>query len=209
MTQFATRNISMMMDLYEMTMANGYFLTREKQPWVVFDVFYRKNPDQGGFAIFAGLEQVIEYIENMHFSDEDVEYFRSLGLFAPEFLEYLRNFKFSGDIYAFPEGTIMYPNEPVLTVVAPIIDAQLIETAVLAIINHQSLIATKTSRIVRAAEGRAVSDFGARRAHNMDAAVYGARAAYIAGRSPGADTQHRGRCRDQRGRRRDIHRHGA
>ena len=181
MTQFATRNISMMMDLYEMTMANGYFLTREKQPWVVFDVFYRKNPDQGGFAIFAGLEQVIEYIENMHFSDEDVEYFRSLGLFAPEFLEYLRNFKFSGDIYAFPEGTIMYPNEPVLTVVAPIIDAQLIETAVLAIINHQSLIATKTSRIVRAAEGRAVSDFGARRAHNMDAAVYGARAAYIAG----------------------------
>lgn len=181
MTQFATRNISMMMDLYEMTMANGYFNHHEQQPRVIFDVFYRKNPDQGGFAIFAGLEQILEYIENMHFSEEDIEYFRSLNLFSPEFLEYLKDFHFSGDVYAFPEGTIMYPNEPCLTVVAPLIDAQLVETAVLALVNHQSLIATKTSRIVRAAEGRAVSDFGARRAHNMDAAVYGARAAYIAG----------------------------
>lgn len=181
MTQFSTRNISMMMDLYEMTMANGYFAYHEIQPRVIFDVFYRQNPDKGGFAIFAGLEQVIEYVENMHFTEEDIAYFASLNLFSDEFLAYLKNFRFSGDIYAFPEGTIMYPNEPCMTVAAPIIDAQLIETALLTLVNHQSLIATKTSRIVRAAEGRAVSDFGARRAHNMDAAVYGARAAYIAG----------------------------
>lgn len=181
MTQFSTRNISMMMDLYEMTMANGYFANNDTQPKVIFDIFYRKNPDGGGFAIFAGLEQILEYIENMHFTEQDIEYFASLKLFSPEFLNYLKDFRFSGDIYAFPEGTIMYPNEPCVTVVAPLIDAQLVETALLALVNHQSLIATKTSRIVRAADGRAVSDFGARRAHNMDAAVYGARAAYIAG----------------------------
>lgn len=181
MTQFSTRNISMMMDLYEMTMANGYFAHQETQPRVIFDIFYRKNPDEGGFAIFAGLEQMIEYLENMHFTEEDIEYFASLNLFSQEFLDYLRDFRFSGDVYAFPEGTVMYPNEPCVTVVAPLIDAQLVETALLALVNHQSLIATKTSRIVRAADGRAVSDFGARRAHNMDAAVYGARAAYIAG----------------------------
>ena len=181
MTQFSTRNISMMMDLYEMTMANGYFAHHDTQPRVIFDIFYRKNPDEGGFAIFAGLEQMLEYIENMHFTAEDIEYFKSLKLFSQEFLDYLKDFHFSGDVYAFPEGTIMYPNEPCVTVVAPLIDAQLVETALLALVNHQSLIATKTSRIVRAAEGRAVSDFGARRAHNMDAAVYGARAAYIAG----------------------------
>lgn len=181
MSQFDKRNISMMMDLYEMTMANCYFAEKDMQTNVVFDVFYRKNPDQGGFAIFAGLEQIVEYIENLHFDEEDIAYFASLHLFDDAFLEYLKGFRFSGDVYAFPEGTIMYPNEPVLTVVAPLIDAQLIETAVLAQINHQSLIATKTQRIVRAAEGRAVSDFGARRAHNMDAAVYGARAAYIGG----------------------------
>ena len=181
MTQFSTRNISMMMDLYEMTMANGYFAHHDTQPRVIFDIFYRKNPDEGGFAIFAGLEQMLEYIENMHFTEEDIEYFAALKLFSQEFLDYLKDFHFSGDVYAFPEGTIMYPNEPCVTVVAPLIDAQLVETALLALVNHQSLIATKTSRIVRAAEGRAVSDFGARRAHNMDAAVYGARAAYIAG----------------------------
>lgn len=181
MTQFSTRNISMMMDLYEMTMANGYFANNDTQPKVIFDIFYRKNPDGGGFAIFAGLEQILEYIENMHFTEQDIDYFASLKLFSPEFLDYLKDFRFSGDIYAFPEGTIMYPNEPCVTVVAPLIDAQLVETALLALVNHQSLIATKTSRIVRAADGRAVSDFGARRAHNMDAAVYGARAAYIAG----------------------------
>ena len=181
MTQFSTRNISMMMDLYEMTMANGYFVHQETQPRVIFDIFYRKNPDEGGFAIFAGLEQMIEYLENMHFTEEDIAYFASLSLFSQEFLDYLKDFRFSGDVYAFPEGTVMYPNEPCVTVVAPLIDAQLVETALLALVNHQSLIATKTSRIVRAADGRAVSDFGARRAHNMDAAVYGARAAYIAG----------------------------
>lgn len=181
MTQFSTRNITMMMDLYEMTMANGYFAHHDDSPKVVFDVFYRKNPDDGGFAIFAGLEQIIEYVENMHFSQEDIDYFASLQLFSPEFLDWMKNFSFRGDVYAFPEGTVMYPNEPCITVVAPLIDAQLVETAILALVNHQSLIATKTSRIVRAANGRAVSDFGARRAHNMDAAVYGARAAYIAG----------------------------
>ena len=183
MTQFDKRNVSMMMDLYEMTMANGYFANQEEPQKVVFDVFYRKNPDQGGYAIFAGLEQIIEYVENLHFDSEDIAYFRSLNLFSEEFLEYLKDFRFTGDIYAFPEGTVMYPNEPIITVVAPLIDAQLIETAILTQVNHQSLIATKTSRIVRAAQGRLVSDFGARRAHNMDAAVYGARAAYIGGAS--------------------------
>ncbi len=181
MKQNEKRNLTMVMDLYEMTMANGYFNDQDKDARVVFDVFYRKNPDGGGFAIFAGLEQILEYIENLHFDAEDIAYFRSLNLFTEEFLTYLQEFSFSGDVYSFREGTVMYPNEPVLTVVAPLIDAQLIETALLAQINHQSLIATKTRRIVNAAEGRAVSDFGARRAHNMDAAVYGARAAYIGG----------------------------
>ena len=181
MTQFDKRNISMLMDLYELTMANGYFSSQQEPQRVVFDVFYRKNPDQGGYAIFTGLEQVIEYVENLHFGNEDIAYFRSQNLFSEEFLAYLKDFQFSGDIYAFSEGTIMYPNEPIITVVAPLIDAQLIETAILTQVNHQSLIATKTSRIVRAAQGRLVSDFGARRAHNMDAAVYGARAAYIGG----------------------------
>lgn len=183
MAQFDKRNLSMMMDLYEMTMANGYFLNEKEPKKVVFDVFYRKNPDAGGYAVFAGLDQVIEYVENLHFDDEDLSYFRSLNLFQEEFLEYLKDFRFRGDIYAFREGTIMYPNEPIITVVAPLIDAQLVETAILTQINHQSLIATKTSRIVKAAAGRSVSDFGARRAHNVDAAVYGARAAYIGGAS--------------------------
>ncbi len=182
MSQFDKRNLSMMMDLYEMTMANGYFADPNAfQRKVTFDVFYRQNPDHGGFAIFAGLEQIVDYIENMHFEDDDIEYFESLGIFADEFLNYLKNYRFRGDVYAFPEGTIMYPNEPIITVYAPLIDAQLIETAILAQINHQSLIATKAQRIVKAAKGRVVSDFGARRAHNMDAAVYGARAAYIGG----------------------------
>ena len=171
----------MMMDLYEMTMAYGYFKENDTEKKVAFDVFYRRNPDGGGFSIFAGLEQVIEYLENMHFEDEDVEYFRSLNLFDEDFLAYLKNFRFNGDVYAFEEGTIMYPNEPVVTVVAPLIEAQLVETAILAQINHQSLIATKARRIVKAAAGRGVSDFGARRAHNMDAAIYGARASYIGG----------------------------
>ncbi|MDE6873457.1 MAG: nicotinate phosphoribosyltransferase, partial [Lachnospiraceae bacterium] len=184
--QFDARNLAMVMDFYEMTMSNGYFEQwktdeTEKTARVAFDVFYRRNPDNGGFAIFAGLGQVLDYIEHIHFGKEDIEYLKKQGLFSEEFLKYLADFRFTGDVYAFPEGTVMYPNEPVLTVVAPLIDAQLIETAILLQINHQSLIATKTRRIVQAADGRAVSDFGARRAHNMDAAVYGARAAYIGG----------------------------
>jgi len=181
MTQFDSRNISMMMDFYEMTMANGYFENGGANSRVAFDVFYRRNPDGGGFAVFAGLEQIIEYVESMKFSAEDIDYFREQNLFNEDFLNYLANFKFHGDIYAFPEGTIMYPNEPVMMVIADLIDAQLIETAILTQINHQSLVATKAQRIVRAAQGRFVSDFGARRAHNYDAAIYGARAAYIGG----------------------------
>lgn len=181
MTQFDKRNLSMMMDFYEMTMANGYFEDNKSDKRVVFDVFYRSNPDGGGFSIFAGLEQIIEYVENLRFDFEDIDYLKSQNIFSDKFLNYLKDFRFKGDIIAFPEGAVMYPNEPIITVVAPVIDAQLIETAILAQINHQSLIATKARRIVKAAEGRAVSDFGARRAHNMDAATYGARAAYIGG----------------------------
>lgn len=181
--QHNERNLSMVMDFYEMTMSNGFFAGQDHHARVAFDVFYRKNPDKAGFSIFAGLEQIIEYIRNLHFEDEDIDYLKSQNLFSDEFLDYLRKFQFKGDIYAFREGTVMYPNEPVITVIAPLIDAQLIETAILLQINHQSLIATKTRRIVKAAKGRTVSDFGARRAHNMDAAVYGARAAYIGGAS--------------------------
>lgn len=175
------RNLSMMMDFYELTMSNGYFQEKDKDRQVAFDVFYRKNPDGGGFAIFAGLEQILDYIRNLHFSKKDIEYLRNQNIFAEEFLAYLENFQFKGDIYAFPEGTIMYPNEPIITVVAPLIDAQLVETAILAEVNHQSLVATKARRIVKSAAGRSVSDFGARRAHNMDAAIYGSRACYIGG----------------------------
>ena len=181
MTQFDKRNLSMMMDFYEMTMSYGYFRQTSSDIRVAFDLFFRSVPDKGGYAVFAGLEHVIEFVENLSFSDEDIDYFRAQNLFSEEFLQFLRTFRFRGDIYAVPEGTIIYPNDPLMTVVAPIIDAQLVETALLAQINHQSLIATKASRIVRAAEGRKVSDFGARRAHNMDAATYGARAAYIGG----------------------------
>ncbi len=175
------RNISMMMDLYELTMANGYFLQEQSSKKVAFDVFYRRNPDGGGFSIFAGLEQILQYLEEMHFSEEDVAYLRSLNLFDERFLQYLSTFRFHGDVYAFPEGTIMYPGEPIITVVADLVEAQMVETELLAQVNHQSLIATKANRIVRASEGRSVSDFGARRAHNNDAAIYGARACYIGG----------------------------
>ena len=181
MTQFDKRNLSMMMDFYEMTMSYGYFHQPNRDVRVAFDLFFRSVPDQGGYAIFAGLQHVIEFVENLSFSDADIAYFRKQNLFSEEFLDFLRGFRFRGDIYAMPEGTIIYPNEPLMTIVAPIIDAQLVETAILAQINHQSLVATKASRIVRAAEGRKVADFGARRAHNMDAATYGARAAYIGG----------------------------
>ena len=180
-TVYDKRNVSMMMDLYELTMANGYFLQEQQQKKVAFDVFYRRNPDNGGFAIFAGLEQILGYLEGMHFAEEDIEYLRGLNLFKEDFLDYLRGFRFTGDVYAFPEGTVMYPNEPVITVVADLVQAQIVETELLAQVNHQSLVATKANRIVRAAAGRPVSDFGARRAHNNDAAVLGARACYIGG----------------------------
>ena len=175
------RNISMVMDLYELTMANGYFLQQDREHKVAFDVFFRKNPEGGGFSIFAGLEQILTYLENLHFTSEDIAYLRSLKLFDEGFLTYLADFRFTGDVYAFPEGTVMYPGEPIVTVVGNLIESQIIETEVLTQVNHQSLIATKARRIVRAAAGHAVSDFGARRAHNNDAAVYGARAAYIGG----------------------------
>lgn len=178
---YSSRNISMMMDLYELTMANGYFMEEHEKKRVAFDVFYRKNPDGGGFAVFAGLEQVLDYLAGMSFSDEDIAYLRGLGHFDERFLAYLKEFRFHGDVYAFREGSVMYPNEPVITVVADLVEAQMIETEILTQINHQSLIATKACRIVRAAEGRGVSDFGARRAHNNDAAIYGARACYIGG----------------------------
>ena len=179
--QHDSRNISMLMDFYEMTMAHGYFTQHENTDRVAFDVFFRRNPDRGGFAIFGGLEQIVEYILNLHFDESDIDFLRNQGIFSEEFLNYLKDFSFTGDVYAFPEGSIIYPNEPVITIVAPLIDAQIVETAVLTMMNHQSLIATKANRIVRAADGRVVADFGARRAHNVDAAIYGARAAYIGG----------------------------
>lgn len=175
------RNLTMLMDFYELTMSNGYFVKGLKDKRVVFDMFYRRNPDEGGFVIFAGLEQLVNYIQNLSFDEEDIEYLRSKNMFDEGFLDYLSNFRFSGDIYAVPEGTIVYPNTPLVTVVAPLIDAQLIETMLLLTINHQSLIATKANRIVRAAGDASVMEFGARRAQGSDAAIYGARACYIGG----------------------------
>ena len=182
------RNLTMLCDYYELTMSNGYFVNGMKDKIVYFDVFYRENPDKGGYAIFAGLEQIVEYIKDLHFSEDDIAYLRKRGCFSEEFLEYLKNFHFSGDIWAIPEGTVVFPGEPLMTVRAPIIEAQFIETYVLMIINHQSLIATKAARITRAAKGRPVSEFGSRRAHGADAAVLGARAAYIGGCSSTACT---------------------
>lgn len=175
------RNLTMLMDFYELTMSNGYLVKGLKDQKVVFDMFYRKNPDNGGFVIFAGLEQFIKYVKNLSFSDNDIEYLRSKKIFNEEFLDYLRNFKFTGDIYAVPEGTVVYPNTPLVTVVAPLIDAQLIETMLLLTVNHQSLIATKANRIVRAAGKASVMEFGARRAQGADGAIYGSRACYIGG----------------------------
>ena len=175
------RNLSMLMDFYELTMSNGYFLKGKKDKKVVFDMFYRRNPDGGGFVIFAGLEQLVEYIRKLSFTDEDIAYLRSRNMFDEGFLEYLRNFRFTGDIYAVPEGTVVYPNTPIVPVVAPLIDAQLVETMLLLTVNHQSLIATKANRIVRAAGKASVMEFGARRAQGSDAAIYGARACYIGG----------------------------
>lgn len=170
----------MLTDFYEITMANGYFLNGKGDTTVQFDMFFRNIPDNGGFAIMAGVEQLVEYLENLSFSDEDIEYLRGRG-FCEEFLDYLKNFEFKCDIYSVPEGTPIFPREPIVTVKGPAIQAQFIETMVLLAINHQSLIATKTNRIVRAAQGRPIMEFGSRRAQGFDGAVYGARAAYIAG----------------------------
>ena len=174
-------NLTMLCDYYELTMGNGYFDHNMGDKITYFDVFYRQNPDMGGFAICAGLEQVVEYIQNLHFETEDIEYLRGRNMFSEEFLDYLKNFKFEGDIWAIPEGTPVFPREPIMTVRAPAIQAQLIETYVLLELNHQSLIATKANRICRAAEGRTVLEFGSRRAQGIDGAVTGARAAYIGG----------------------------
>ena len=174
-------NYTMLFDFYELTMGNGYFQTGLKDRICYFDVFFRSVPDGGGFAIAAGLDQVIQYIKNLHFDQEDVDYLRTKGVFSEEFLDFLLTFRFTGDIWAVPEGTPIFPREPILTVRAPAIQAQFIETYVLLALNHQSLIATKSNRIVRAAEGRAVSEFGSRRAQGADGALLGARASYIAG----------------------------
>ena len=171
----------MLTDFYEITMANGYFETGMADNIAYFDMFFRRVPDGGGYAIMAGVEQVIEYLKNLKFTDEDIEFLRKKNLFCDEFLDYLANFKFTCDVWAVPEGTPIFPHEPILTVRGPVIQAQFIETMILLTINHQSLIATKASRIARAAMGRPVMEFGTRRAHGGDAAIYGARAAYIGG----------------------------
>ena len=175
------QNLTLMTDLYELTMMQGYFKNKDRNETVIFDAFYRNNPMDSGYAICAGLEQVIEYINNLHFSDEDLSYLRSLGIFEEDFLEYLKDFRFSGDIYAIPEGSVIFPREPMVKVIAPIMEAQLVETAILNLINHQSLIATKTSRVCYAARGDGIMEFGLRRAQGPDAGIYGARAAMIGG----------------------------
>lgn len=174
-------NLTMLTDFYELTMANGYFNSGMADKIVYFDMFFRKVPDNGGYAIMAGVEQLIEYINSLKFTDEDISYLRSKKIFSEEFLNYLRNFRFTCDVWAVPEGTPIFPNEPVVTVRGPVVQAQFIETMVLLTINHQSLIATKANRIVRAAQGRSVMEFGSRRAQGYDGAIYGARAAYIGG----------------------------
>lgn len=179
--KFAARNLSMLIDFYELTMANGYFQSGRKDTIAVFDMFFRKIPDNGGFAIFAGLEQLIDYMKNLEFDEEDIAYLRGRGIFCEEFLDYLANFHFECDVWAVPEGTPVFPNEPMVIVRGPVVQAQLLETMLLLTINHQSLIATKANRIARAAHGRAVMEFGSRRAQGYDGAIYGARAAYIGG----------------------------
>lgn len=172
--------LELVTDLYEFSMSNGYFeLNRDEIAY--FDIFFRKVPDKGGYAIVAGLEQIIDYVENLRFDDEDINYLKSLNIFSENYLEYLSNFTFTGDIWAIPEGTVVFPREPLITVRANIVEAQILETAMLLLLNHQSLIATKTSRIVRAANGKPIMEFGARRAHGVSAAVYGARASIIGG----------------------------
>ena len=174
------QNLTLLTDLYQLTMIQGYFKSHNDKT-VIFDLFYRRNPSQGGYAVTAGLEQVISYIKELHFSEEDIDYLATLGIFEKDFLDYLRTFRFTGDIYAIPEGTVVFPKEPLLKVVAPIMEAQLVETALLNIINHQSLIATKAARVAYAAKGDGVLEFGLRRAQGPDAGTYGARAAMIGG----------------------------
>lgn len=178
---FAQRNLTMLVDFYELTMANGYLSNGMGDTVTCFDLFFRQVPDRGGYAIMAGLEQAISYLQNLHFTAEDIAYLRGRKLFSEAFLNYLADFHFTCDVWAIPEGTPIFPNEPLLTVRGPVIQAQFVETMLLLCINHQSLIATKASRIVRAAEGRPVMEFGSRRAHGADGAVFAARAAYIAG----------------------------
>ncbi len=175
------QNLTLLTDLYELTMMQGYFKNKDRNETVIFDAFYRNNPCGGGYAISAGLEQVIQYVKELHFDKEDIDYLASLGIFEDDFLDYLKAFKFSGDIYALPEGTVMFPREPMIKIIAPIMEAQLIETAILNIINHQSLIATKAARVCYAAKGDGVLEFGLRRAQGPDAGIYGARAAMIGG----------------------------
>ena len=175
------RNLTMLVDFYELTMGNGYLKNGLGDKIVYFDLFFRRVPDNGGFAIFAGLEQVIEYIKKLKFTEDDIAYLESKGIFSSDFLEYLRNFEFKCDVWSVPEGTPVFPGEPLLTVRGPVIQAQFIETMLLLIVNHQSLIATKANRIVRAAQGRPVMEFGSRRAQGGDGAIYGARAAFIGG----------------------------
>ena len=175
------KNLSMLTDFYEITMANGYFTNHFENTIGYYDMFFRKVPNDGGFAIMAGVQQVVEYIENLTFTEEDLAYLRSVKIFNEQFIEYLKDFKFVCDIWAVPEGMPIFPGEPILTVRGPVIQAQLVETMILLTVNHQSLIATKANRIVRAARGRAVMEFGSRRAQGADGAIYGARAAYIGG----------------------------
>ncbi|MCH5204058.1 MAG: nicotinate phosphoribosyltransferase [Oscillospiraceae bacterium] len=178
---FTEQNYTMLCDFYQLTMGNGYFMTEYADKTAYFDLFFRRVPDNGGYAVCAGLEQVVEYIENLRFDGDDIDFLRGKGIFSESFLDYLRNFRFEGDVFAVPEGTPVFPYEPIITVRAPAIQAQLIETMLLLLINHQSLIATKASRIVRAANGRAISEFGSRRAQGASGAILGARAAYIGG----------------------------
>ena len=178
---FNEYNISILSDFYEYTMAQGYFNENLDNKITYFDIFYRSNPDNASYAIFSGLEHLVEILNSMKFNDEDIEYFKSLNTFDDKFLNFLKNFKFECDIWSVPEGSVIFPKEPIMTVRGPAVQAQLIETIALLVINHESLIATKSNRIKRAAKGRAVMEFGARRAHGIDAAVYGAKASYIAG----------------------------
>lgn len=171
-------NHTMLMDFYELTMANGYYNTPFKDTICYFDLFYRSNPNNGGYAIFCGLESIVEYINQLKFTKEDIDFLRSKNIFSNEFLEYLRNFKFTGDIYAFKEGSIIFPNEPIVTVRAKAIEAQIVETYLLLLVNHQSLIASIAKRIVVSADGRPVMEFGSRRAHGASSAILGARYIY-------------------------------